>query len=337
MTFLSERCRLGRLMQAPLAGLVALGASAALLLGCGGGTSQVEAFKPDRLLVFGDETSVIVDKDNNADGYRYTINDRTAEVSATVARCQSLPTFAQSLASTYGFVFKECNPGGAEPKAFTQARVNATVEDPVLGLAQQRAAVAGGLGSKDMALVMIGMNDMIMLWQRVRDGSLTDAAAKAEAQRLGAAAAGQVNAMLAAGARAIVVTIPDMGLSPYAVAQELVKPGAVALLSTMSYEFNAYLRTRIDSTAFDGRNYGLVLADDIVSAMDKLPATFLNSPAAVKIAACTPASAVDCLTTTLVDGASSTSHLWADDRHLGPSAHGQIASSAQSRALNNPF
>ena len=337
MNFLSDRCRPGRVLQAPVPALMALGLSAALLLGCGGGTSQVVAFKPARLLVFGDESSLIVDKDNNADGYKYSINDRTAAVSTTVARCQALPNFSQTLANAYGFVFKECNPGGVEAKAIFQGQANATVEDPISGLAQQRAAVSGGLSKTDMALVMIGMNDMIALWQRVRDGALTDAAAKTEAQRLGAAAAAQVNAVLATGARALVVTIPDMGLSPYAVAQNLVKPGAVALLSAMSYDFNAYLRTRIDSSAYDGRNYGLVLADDITSAMDKLPASYLNSPAVAKVAACTMASALDCLTTTLITDASSHSHLWADDRHLGPNAHTQIGTSVQARALNNPF
>jgi hypothetical protein len=34
----------------------------------------------------------------------------------------------------------------------------------------------------------------------------------------------------------------------------------------LTYQFNAYLRTKIDSSAYDGRNYGLVLADDIVAA-----------------------------------------------------------------------
>ncbi len=333
MTFPSDLRRPRR----PLARLLtALAASAALLVACGGGTSQVQSFHPDRLIVFGDETSVIVD-DGNADGFKYTINDRTAVPSSTVARCQSLPTFAQATATTYGFVFKECNPGGAAPRAFFQAEPGARVDDPASGLAQQLSTVSGGLGPSDMVLVMIGANDVIALWQQVNSGRMSSADAVAEAQRLGGVAAGQINAMLAAGARALVLTIPDMGLSPYALAQNAVSPGAASLLSSLSFEFNAFLRTRIDSVTFDGRNYGLVLSDDIVSAMARNPGSYLTAPSVATLAACTTASVLDCLTTTLVDGATSTSHLWADDRHLGPAAHARIATAVNARALNNPF
>ena len=72
---------------------------------------------------------------------------------------------------------------------------------------------------------------------------------------------------LATGARAIVITIPDMGLSPYAGNANKTNPGASALLSRLTTDFNGFLRTRINATAYDGRNYGLVLADDIVAAI----------------------------------------------------------------------
>ena len=45
----------------------------------------------------------------------------------------------------------------------------------------------------------------------------------------------------------------------------------------------------------------------------------------------------DTTTSTLVTGASTGSHLWADDRHLGPDAHSRIGQQLQSRAVNNPF
>ena len=38
--------------------LLALAVSAALA-GCGGGTEQIEPFKPERMITFGDESSVI--------------------------------------------------------------------------------------------------------------------------------------------------------------------------------------------------------------------------------------------------------------------------------------
>ena len=307
--------------------------SVAVLAACGGGTSQVTAFMPARVVVLGDENSVIVDN-GNADGFKYTINDRT---STGAGKCLVLPTFAQSLIGLYGYATKECNPTGITPKAVIHAVVNATVEDAAKGLAKQIASVSPAIGSSDMVSVMIGANDVIALYEDVRDGRRTSGAAVAEAQRRGTLAAEQINSILGADARAMVITIPDMGLSPYAFAQAKTMASATSVLSTLSYEFNAYLRTRIDSKRFDGRNYGLVLADDIVAAMAKSPTSFLVSPSNAVAAACTTASAVDCLTTTLVTDASTTSHLWADDRHLGPDAHNRIGSQAQSRAANNPF
>lgn len=330
MTFLRELRRQGRRAWAP----VALAAAVMGVVACGGGTSQVQSFKPDRVIVLGDESSVVVDN-GSADGFKYSINDRT---STEAGKCQALPTFSQSVyAGLYGFAVAACNPQAVVPQAFILAQVGARVEDANLGLAQQLAQVVGGLNSRDLVTLMIGPNDVIALYESVRAGQLSSAQAVAEAQRLGGLAADQVNNVLKAGARALVVTMPDMGLSPYAYAQELVNPGARALLATLSYDFNAYLRTRIDSTAYDGRNYGLVLADDIVSAIAKSPSSFLTSPAIGTEVACTTASAVDCLTTTLVSGASTNTHLWADDRHLGPDAHSRIGAQAQSRAVNNPF
>lgn len=322
----------------PVGGLRRVGlplalAATAALAACGGGTSQVRAFTPSRVLVFGDETSVIVN-DGSADGFRYTINDRT---STAAGKCLASPTFAQMMVSGYGMVVEQCNPTGATPKAFILAVAGATVDDVSSGLQQQVARVSGGVNDQDMALVMIGANDVIALYEDVRAGRMTNAEAVSEAQRRGRHAGEGVNAILSTGARAIVVTIPDMSLSPYAVTQQTGDPGAKTLLATLSYEFNAYLRTSIDSQAYDGRNYGLVLADDIVSAMAKFPTSYLTSPSVAAVAACTTASAVDCLTTTLVEGAGTLTHLWADDRHLGPNAHNRIGLAVQSRMLGNPF
>lgn len=139
------------------------------------------------------------------------------------------------------------------------------------------------------------------------------------------------------------ISIPDMSLSPYAVNAYTTDPNAYALLSTLSYEFNAYMRTRIDSTSFDGRNYALVLADDVVAAMTKSPTSFLAAPASPNVAVCTTASALDCqitddpATTTLVPLGNVATHLWATDRILGPAAQSLIGQQAQSRAVNNPF
>lgn len=322
-------------------GAGALAVAAALVAGCGGGTSQVESFKPDRLVVLGDESSMIADATDTGgkhDGHKYSINDRS---STSTGKCLSLPTFAQSVASLYGFVFKECNPTDATVKAFILAKENATVEDPAAGLRQQVAEVSGGLSRRDMVTMMIGVHDVLAVYAQVKGGLMGEAGARAEAKRRGKAAAERVNNdILKTGARALIFTMPDLGLSPYAVSEQLSRPNAKALLSQLTYDFNAELRTNIDATAYDGRNYGLVLVDDVVAAVYKLPSGYLASPASPDVAACDAAQvsvATQCTLSTLVSGASSTSHLWADSIHLGPQAHSLIGSQAQSRALNNPF
>lgn len=339
MTFLSDLRRLGARVLAPAA------LAAALLAACGGSTSQVEAFKPDRLIVLGDENSMIddfVDAEGKHDGFKYTINDRSA---TTTGKCLALPNLAQSVASLYGFVFAQCNPTDITPQAFILAKRHAKVDDPTTGLAQQLSGTTN-LGKADLVMMMIGSNDIIELYERTLNG-LSAADALAESQRRGALAADRINDVLATGARALVITVPDLGLSPYAVNANLTNPSASSLLGSLTYEFNAYLRTRIDATRYDGRNYGLVLADDIVAAMAKLPTSFLTAPSVASVAACGTAngqtadavatSVLACNTTNLVTDANSGSHLWASDRHLGPSAHSRIGSQAQSRAATNPF
>ena len=315
--------------------------SAVLLTACGGNTSQVSAFRPDRVIAFGDENSVI-DDDRDGDGrhdgngFKYTINDR----STSGSDCRASPIIAQSVAAHYGFVFAECNPTALTPKAFIRAIAGAQVEDPVSGLAAQRAAVVN-LGPTDLVTVMIGGNDIIALYERVRAGTMTGGEAINEAKRRGNVAADQIAAMLAAGARALVMTVPDISLSPYASNAAKTDSNAISLLYQLTYDYNGSLRTNILPN--DGRNFGLVLADDVVAAMHKTPRSFLGLPPNVVDAACTTVDVRDCVlasapaTSTLVSGAALSNYLWASDRHLGPAAHLRIGQRAQARAVNNPF
>lgn len=334
MTLLRDLRRCGAQVLAPLV------AVAALLSACGGGTEQVASFAPARLLVLGDEASMLRN-DGTADGFKYSINDRRG---TTTGKCLLQPIFTQRLASYYGMVFAECNPTAATAKAFIHARLGARVDNATTGLAAQVAGIPA-LASTDMLTVMIGANDMIDLYERKLAGTLTAAQARAEAVRIGRVAAGQINLVLGAGARALVFTIPDMGKSPYAINADKTDTGAAALLTTLSAEYNAALRLGIDFDRFDGRNYGLVLADDVMAAIERFPGSYLASPANAKGAACPTVPADQCVltdsdaTTTLVAAAqkATNTYLWASDRHMGPVAHAQIGSQALSRAINNPF
>jgi phospholipase/lecithinase/hemolysin len=193
-----------------------------------------------------------------------------------------------------------------------------------------------------MVVVTIGTNDVIAVYdQRVAGTWTSNDLAIAEARRRGTVAADQINRVLATGARALVFTVPVLGKSPFALTKSTTDQ---ALITDLTTAFNAAMRRGIDATAYDGRNYGLVLADDISAAMERYPASYLSSPANFTAASCPGATLPQgCLIVKDEDNidpdtsVKSNTHLWATDRLVGPVAHTQIGAQAVSRAANNPF
>ena len=317
--------------------LATMAAAAAMLAGCGGGTSQIEPFAPNRIVVFGDDHSAIVD-DGTGNGRKYTVNGMTSDT-LPLRDCRLLPNWVQTLSDHYGFVFAECNRTAATPRAFMRAKPGARIDDAGTGLAAQiseQTTAGGAFTSKDLVTVMMGANDIFELSDAVLAGTMTDAQAVAEARRRGGLLANRINGLLGAGARAIVSTIPDLGLTPYAVRMNKTTAGVAARLTNLSYEFNATLRTTIDQTRFDGRNYGLVLADDTVQTISRFPADFAYSNSTEGVCAVAPPNCTNA-TADLVSGGNAGTYVWADDKHLTPSMHARIGSQALTRALNNPF
>ncbi len=318
---------------APLA-LVGLVAS-----GCGGGTAEVKSYRPTRLVVFGDEASALVDS-GSGNALKYSVNG--VDAASGQRLCAQLPIWVQGLAQLYGFVFAECNPNGLTAfNALMRAQPGAKIEDPTIGLDQQISAELGrGLGTGDLVTVMIGANDIKDLYDQVQAGAISQPTAVAEVRRRGGVAAAQVNRLLAANTRVILVTVPSLGQTPFAVAANLVSGGAAALLNSLSFEFNAYLRTSIDGAKYDGRNYALVLADDVVGAVVQTPSGFLSAPFNVTTALCVVDlpncnNSADALVPD--NGSGPSSYLWADDLHFGPVIHARLASLAAQRATTNPF
>ena len=320
-----------RLAPFALVGLVASG--------CGGGTAEVKTYRPTRLVVFGDEASALID-DGTGNALKYSVN--AVDSASGLRLCNGLPIWVQGLAGVYGFVFAECNPNGLTTfNAVMQAKPGAKIEDPTIGLEQQISAELGrGLGTGDLVTVMIGSNDIKDVYDQVQAGTMSQPSAVAEMRRRGGVVAAQVNRLLAANTRAIVVTVPNLGQTPFAVAANLVSSGTSALLSSLSFEFNAYMRTSIDSSKYDGRNYALVLADDVVGAAVQKPSSFLSSPFNVTDGLCTIelpncTNSADSLVPD--SGSGTNSYLWADALHFGPVVHARLASLAAQRAATNPF
>jgi hypothetical protein len=288
---------------------------AAWLVSCGGGTSQIEPFAPRQIILLGDETVLLA-----ADGKRFGINglDTNSAIDCTLD-----PVWGQTLVANFGLVLDRCNPSAAtDVRGVTRGAPGAKAADLNAQITAQFAASPPT--SKDLFVVMVGLNDVIECYEVA--ASCSDGLANR-----GLFVAQQVNRIIAAGGRVIVSTVHDLGLTPYARAKDAVSPGQGALLTQMTATFNARVRVEIVQ---DGRYVGLVLADDLTQLMARAPGNY--SLTNVTDAACNVALP-DCTTATLVSGATATSHLWADDRHFGPAVQFGLATLAETRARNNPF
>jgi outer membrane lipase/esterase len=299
----------------------------AWLASCGGGTSQIEPFKPRQIIFIGDETVGLL-----PDGRRYGINFLNTD---NIIDCTQLPIWSQQLASGFGIATDYCNAPGSP--GVTRAVAGAKAADISAQIDAQIAAT--GVTSKDLYVVMVGLNDIIELYETFQGDRSCDSSNNnppagslmAELRARGHLVGNQINRIIAAGGRLIVSTVHDLGYTPYAIAKNALVPGQTTLLSCMTAVFNA--RVRVDPVQ-DGRFWGLVLADDDTLAVVKNPGNFgvtnTTNPA------CTVALP-DCTTSTLVPGATAGNYLWADDLHFGPVLNNQMASGANARAHNNPF
>lgn len=308
--------------------LAALGAAAALAA-CGGG-GQVEPFEPTRVIALGDELSLI-----ETDGRKWSINafakkpaPNEAEDDPTTLDCTRNPIWIQSVAVAFGIAFDRCLGSATSGAGQVLAQPDAKVAD----LPAQLAALQGAaLNDKDLIILMVGMHDILELYANYPTSSR--ATLLEQARQRGAALGERVNALAQAGPAVVVLTVHDLGLSPFARAQNTSTGDATrsALLSELTAAFNNRMSVTLIN---DGRLIGLVFADIESQNMAKFPSSF--GLANVLDAACT-AALPGCKPDTLVTGASSTSHMWADGLRPGPTVQSRLGTVASFRARNNPF
>ena len=298
-----------------------------LMAGCGGGT-QVERFVPTRVVVLGDETSVI-----NTDGTKYSIN-ATVSTTAPTLDCAINPIWVQVLATAYGRVFAQCNPAAAAVTAVTFSAVGAKVAD----IAAQAGQV-GVFSGTDLVTILVGANDITA--QYARFPGVSEQQLGAEVEALGATLAATVNAVADAGGKVLIATVPDMGLTPFALAEKAANTDTdrAALLTRLTARMNAKLRANINN---DGRRIGLLLADEMVQAVVKFPTVY--GYANVSAAACLSSAALPTCTTSTLQPATATATaataftwLWADALHLSPGGQSRLGALAATRAAGNPF
>jgi outer membrane lipase/esterase len=323
---------LGRIAVRTVAGL-ATAAALAALASCGGGTYQVSAFVPARVLTFGDESSRL----EGTQGLKYSING----IAPTTQQvdCNQSPIWTQSLANSYGLIYADCNINASpETTAIDLTTVNGTVED----LVQKVAAFQAGdtFNGNDIVTIWVGMHDVLGEYQANGNGG--DQSALLEAMNgQGQKLARTVNLIAAAGAKVILLTIPDMSYTPYAFVED--QRGdfdRAKLLSDMSTQFNLGLRSNIIN---DGSKIGLVLVDDLVRNATRSPGSFgLISLDNQSYGCLDTAPLPTCTSDTLRPDPSTgqegqAAFMWADPTHLGSVLQGQIGQQAQSRAHSNPF
>lgn len=303
--------------------LVALAAVAA---GCGGGTSQFEPFVAGRVLAFGDDHTALL-----PDGRHWGING--VDPATGAVDCNLERNWAQEVAGLYGYVYAECNTSNppVEPKGLMFAAVGAKVQDVS---AQVDAMVStGGVRNNDLALIFAGNNDIWELYEQYP--SQSEASLLAEARNRGDQLAGIVNRLVALGAKVVVVSLPELGLSPYARSEADANTttgfNRADFITRMTTAFNERLGTRV---LLDGRFVGLVQLDLVTQQIGRSPGSFGFTD--ISTAVCTvPIPA--CTNNTLAAGATTTSYLWADDKRLSTGGQRQITDRALSIVRRNPF
>jgi outer membrane lipase/esterase len=312
-------------------------AASLLAAGCGGG-QQVSRFHASRIVAFGDESSLIVDTNNDANGSKYSVNATVSSTDPTLD-CAANPLWIQDVANQYGLVFPQCNHGigtAILPTSRIRAAFGARAAD--LGAQIDAQQAESPLGDGDLVTVMVGANDVIAEYEQYPAVSETQLIANVEAE--GAEVGRQVNRITDTGAKVLLSTVIDMGVTPFGIAERNghADTDRAALLTRLTARFNAGLRGTIVN---DGRKIGLILLDELVSAIAKFPGLDGFNNAAVGVCDLTksslnPPSILDCTTLTLIPDGNST-YLWADDRHLSGAAQNTFGSLAVTRALNNPF
>lgn len=302
------------------AGVLAL---AALLASCGGGGTQ-NNYTPRRVIALGDELSVI-----NPDGSKYSVNALVAGTS-TQLDCTANPLWIQVVASRYSLVFPQCANQVSDPVSRIYASVGAVVADLPGQIDQQLNN--GGFNDGDLVMVEVGANDVVAQFRQYP--AIGEDQLRANLQVSAQALAGQVNRLAGLGARVLIATIPDMGLTPFAGDRSVGSTdGNPAVLTRLSDAFNDALLAGLTN---DGHFIGLVQLDQYLKSVDSQTrngrGTFNNTTEA-SCAVALP----NCTSATLIADAVNSVFLWSDARHLSAQGQSEFGNLARSRAENNPF
>ena len=149
----------------------------------------------------------------------------------------------------------------------------------------------------------------------------------------GKQAGAQINRLALAGPAVLAVTVPDLGLSPFAIGQKAANTDTdrAALLTRLTDAFNSGMRLEMIN---DGRLIGVVFGDQEVRDIVRDPGIYGFANVTVGVCA---VPLPGCYTNTLVANGNAISYLWADGLRFSAGGQARLGLLAQVRALNNPF
>jgi outer membrane lipase/esterase len=192
--------------------------------------------------------------------------------------------------------------------------------------------------------VLAGANDILAQYKQYP--AVPYEQLKANVEAAGALLATQVNRIAALGGKVIITTVPDLGVTPFALAEKAANVAAgadrAAILVALTKSFNDKL---IVGLVNNGRTTGLIFGDELIQTMSKFPVNYALSNVidavcditkAPLVTACTTQTLVPLVAPSTVTPTSDT-HLWADSIQLSPVGHRNLGSLAVTRARGNPF
>jgi outer membrane lipase/esterase len=260
-------------------------------------------------------------------GKKHTVNDFTNGQ----LDCTKNIVWVQRLANGLGVPMQNCAGTSTKAPSISRAVAGARVADVQAQIDAHTASDT--FGAKDLFTVFVGLHDILAEFATLTASN--EATLVANLQARGKVLGGLVNRIALAGSPVLVVTVPDVGLTPFARKQEAIAAGRRAVLQRLTSAFNIAMRLEIIN---DGRLIGLVDAFDLTKALAQNPSFFALTN--ITDAACSTPTP-DCTTATLatVGGspAAYTNYLWADDFQFTPAVHERLGLSAEGRARNNPF
>lgn len=340
-------------------------AAVALLGSCGGG-SQVRHFSPARMVSFGDEFSAI-DSDGSTSTVNYYVSPSyvapaTPTVPATGGSydCTYNPIWVQSLAASFGMNFPACNPTGATA-ADMQAQAGDTTQIVVNKMATYH------FKDGDLVTVLAGANDIKASYDKIAASTSDLRTESNNLKALGIQLGQEVHQIVSsADLRVLVLLVPDLGLSPWAVAQgggydtnttsltcdKQTGDTPQHKISTLTDCFNTGVRLGLAKDT--GYTVGLVDTDSLIRALS-INNNSPNSPGSDGgfLDTRDPACAVSdkrCAVVVATAGGTAAAanmtgndinrintYLWSYDRWLTPAGHAQMAAQARNVFNTNPF